>query len=85
MEETGVLERFIWFSKSLSEMEEVNSGENWTRRFLLVMRIWQKPKGSEMSLSYLVKSTKARKRVFMASRTTSLPRRQAEAMGTGLQ
>ena len=63
----------------------LKSLEKVTLSPLSVMPMRAKPKLRVRSLLYLIKSAKARKRVFKASETTSLPREQAAAIGTGLQ
>lgn len=55
-----------------------------TLRSLFIILTLQKPNARSIFLSYLIKSWIAKKRVFKASVTTSVPRQAAAATGTGL-
>ena len=83
--DTGVVDLFIVPSKFLSLMFDLKLSAKSTFRFLLIIETQQNPNYRTISLLYLVKSCIAKKIVFNASVTTSLPKRHAAAIGTGLQ
>ena len=81
--ETGDVYLTICFSNCGAPTLLVNPCLNTVERFLLVHLTLQKPNARSIFLSYLIKSLIAKKMVFNASVTTSVPSMAAAATGTG--
>jgi len=81
--ETGDCYLTIYFSKVGAAIDFVNPPLKTVLKFLLVILTLQKPNARSILLSYLIKSLMAKKIVFNASVTTSVPSIAAAATGTG--
>jgi hypothetical protein len=81
--ETGEVYLYIYFSNVGAAIDLVNPPLNTVLKFLLLILTLQKPNARSIFLSYLIKSLMAKKIVFKASVTTSVPSIAAAATGTG--
>ena len=82
--ETGDFYLTICYSNFGAAICLVNPCLNTVDKFLLQHLTLAKPKARSIFLSYLIKSLIAKKIVFNASVTTSVPSIAAAATGTGL-
>lgn len=81
--ETGDFYLTICYSNVGAAIYLDNPSLNTVDKFLLVHLTLQKPNARSIFLSYLIKSLMAKKMVFNASVTTSVPSMAAAATGTG--
>lgn len=82
--ETGDFYLTICYSKVGAAIYLERPSLNTVESFLLQHLTLQKPNARSIFLSYLIKSLMAKKMVFNASVTTSVPSMAAAATGTGL-
>jgi len=82
--ETGEVCLTICFSKDGSATYLDKPSLNLVDKFLLLILTFANPKARSRFLSFLIKSLMAKKIVFNASVTTSVPSMAAAATGTGL-